>query len=134
MDPTIGPGNLLRCRMKTTDRAYISCNPCVHAQGNNAGVPYAGPMSLLTSNFDFGPYSGSPGLPHFPILDATLFGQNQNSYIEGLGNTNTFALESRQLCTRGFQVNDLWNACPAQTTPTTLFSGHLAARFTLTFT
>ena len=134
MDPTIGPGNLLRCRMKTTDWAYISSNPCVHAPGHNAGVPYAGPMSLLTSNFDFGPYSGSPGLPHFPILDATLFGQNQNSYIEGLGNTNTFALESRQLRTRGFQLNDLWNACPAQTTPTTLFSGDLAARFTFTFT
>lgn len=130
MNSQFGSGNWLRCRMTATDWAYLSPDPCAHAAGNNAGVPYPAPLSLLTSDYDFGPYSGSIGMPHVPLPNVTLFGQAPTSYIEGLG--NQFEIETWQLRTRGFWLNDQWNGCQSSSlTPS--FNGFLAARFTFTF-
>lgn len=131
MDSNFGAGNWLRCRMEATDWAYLSAQSCAHLAGSNAGVPYAAPLSLLTSSYDSGAYSGVFGQPNFPIADATLFGGNQVSVVQGLN--NTFTLERWQLRTRGFWLDDLWNGCAGSSSPTPNFSGWLAARFEFTF-
>ncbi len=130
MDFRYGAGNWLRCRMTATDWAYLSADPCAHVAGNNAGAPYAAPLSLLTTNSDFGLYTGSSGMPHVPVPDVTLFPQSPASYIEGLG--NSWTVETWQLRTRGFWLTDQWNGCQS-TGLTPSFSGFLAARFTFTF-
>jgi hypothetical protein len=122
--------NWLGCRMTATDWAYLSPAPCAHVAGNNVGAPYVTPLSLLTTNSDFGLYTGSSGMPHVPVPDVTLFPQSPASYIEGLG--NSWTVETWQLRTRGFWLNDHWNGCQS-TGLTPSFSGFLAARFTFTF-
>lgn len=131
MDQLFGAGNWLRCRMTATDWAYLSPDPCAHLAGNNGGVPYPAPLSLLTSTYDWGPYLGSVGMPHVPIPGVTLFAQTPTSFVQGLG--NHWTVEHWQLRTRGFQLNDLWNGCAGSASPTPNFTGLLAARFTFTF-
>jgi len=130
MDFRFGAGNWLRCRMTATDWAYLSPDPCAHMPGNFGGVPHAAPLSLLTSNYDYGAYYGSVGMPHVPIPNVTLFPQTGASYVEGLG--FNLAVETWQLRTRGWSWTNQWNGCQSSSlTPT--FGGFLAARFTFTF-
>ena len=131
MDSAFGAGNWLRCRMAATDWAYLSSQPCAHQSGSNAGVPYPAPLSLLTTSYDYGAYTGVFGQPNFPIADATLFGGNLASVVQGLD--QHWAVESWQLRTRGFWLDDLWNGCAGSTSPTPNFPGWLAARFEFTF-
>jgi len=123
MNMTFGAGNWDRMRMSAVDWAYLSPDACAHQ-------PAAGsltPESLLTSDYDYGPYSGVPGVPLFP--GATMsFGSNL-SYVQGLGGSG-FTRERWQLRTRGFFPNMLWNACPGSLSITPNFSGFLGARFT----
>lgn len=128
MDLTYGPGSWLRCTMVATDWAYISDDACAHL----AGPGYAAPQSLLTTDYDYGPYPPCVGTPYQPFPNSTVFAGNSQSYVQGLG--NTFTQERWQLRTRGWDTNDLWNGCGASSsgvTPT--FSGWLIVRFTYTF-
>lgn len=131
MDFSYGQGNWLRCRMTATDWAYLSPDPCAHLPGNNGGVAYALPLSLLTSNYDNGAYVGSVGAPHMPVAGATLFSALPTSIVQGLG--NHWAFETWELRTRGFWPNDLWNGCAGSPNVTPNFSGWLVARFQFTF-
>ncbi len=126
MDFTFGAGNWLRCTMVATDWAYITDTACAHLPG--AG--YTAPLSLLTTDFDYGPYTGAVGTPYQPFGNSTLFHGNFQSYVSGLG--QTFTQERWQLRTRGWPLTDYWNGCPASgVTPT--FPGWLIVRFTYSF-
>lgn len=131
MDDEYGAGNWLRCRMNATQLAYLSANPCALLLGNDAGKPYAAPMSLLTSNQWQGPCTGVPGQPDDPIPGAAMFVGTEASSIEGPG--NTWATESWQLRTRGYRATDLWNGCAGQSKPSPNFSGWLVGRITFDF-
>lgn len=132
MDTTFGAGNWLRCTMTATDWAYLSADACAHLPGSNGGTPYTAPLSLLTTDFDFGPYAGATGTPQFPTPDTTLFPRTQASFVEGLGSTQ-LPQEHWQLRTRGFAGTNLWNACPGSTSVDPNFTGWLAARFAFSF-
>lgn len=131
MDLNFGAGNWLRCRMEATDWAYLSAQPCAHLAGNHAGVPYFAPLSLLTSSYDFGGYTGQFGQQNVPIPNSTLFGGNAASVLQGL--ENSWTIEHWELRTRGFLLDDLWNGCAGQATVTPNFSCWLAVRFEFTF-
>ena len=126
MNSLFGTGNWLRCRMFATDWAYLSTAVCAQqpALGGSA------PLSLLTTDYDYGPYTGRPGIPRTPWPDATLFTGSSQSFCQGLP---SFSQERWQLRTRGFATNDAWNACPPNLQVTQNFSGWLIARFTFTF-
>jgi len=126
MNFLFGVGSWLRCRMFATDWAYLSTAVCAQqpALGGSA------PLSLLTTDFDYGPYSGRPGTPQTPWPDATLFQADGQSFCQGLP---SLSQERWQLRTRGFGLNDAWNACPLNQGVTQNFSGWLIARFTFTF-
>ena len=127
MDLNFGAGNWLRCTMTATDWAYLSADACAH----QAAFGSIQPLSLLTSDFDSGAYTGLPGLPNVPIPGSTLFSQASTSTLSGLETSLSF--ERWQLRTRGFALNDLWNACPPSSTVTANFGGFLAARYTFSF-
>ena len=122
MDLSFGQGNWGRLVLPAVDWAYVTPTACAH-------LPPAGssaPLSLLTTDYDYGPYTGAMGLPLF--AGASYFLANNQSVVSGL--SNTFDLERWQLRTRGFFLNELWNACtgPAGLTPS--FTGFVGARFT----
>lgn len=126
MDILYGPGAWLRCRMEATAWAYLTDEGCAHA----AGPAYGAPLSLLTTDFDFGPYAGIVGAPFQPFPNSTLFFGNYASHVMGLG--NTFTQERWQLRTRGWDPLNQWNACGAAgVTPE--FAGFLVAHFTIQF-
>ena len=120
MDSQFGSGNWSRLRLAATEWAYLSADPCAHQPAAGAVAP----LSLLTSSYDFGAYTGVAGTALFP--DATLFPGAQNSFVEGLPG---WTFERWQLRTRGFFLSDLWNACPASSTVTPNFTGFVAVRF-----
>ena len=66
MNFSYGSGNWLRCTMTATDWAYISDDICAH----QAPAGYSQPQSLLTTNFDYGPYSPAAGTPFFRFQTA----------------------------------------------------------------
>jgi len=128
MDIVYGAGNWLRCRMEATEWGYNTTSACAHRAPSGSTV--AGPMSLLTSTYDFGPYDGVVGSAHWPAPNWTRFPGNRHSFVEGLG--ESFTREHWQLRTRGFQLSEVWNDCtPASLTPT--FQGWIAIRFEVTF-
>jgi len=122
MDLTFGAGNWKQLTLSTGGWAYLSSSPCAHqpAPGN------AAPLSLLTTDFDYGGYTGAPGAPLFPSLSA--FQPAAQPGVGGL--SNTFTLERWQLRTRGFFPAEAWNACAPNGGVTPNFAGVLAARFT----
>lgn len=124
MDLVFGIGNWNQLTMSALEWAYLSPDACAHqpAPGGSA------PESLLTTDFDYGPYTGVAGTPLFP--DATYFAGSPQSFVSGL--TNSFSLERWQLRTRGFFPSMLWNGCPGSSSVTHNFTGFLAARFTYT--
>ena len=129
MNLTYGAGNWSQVVMTANEWAYLSADPCAH-------LPAAGnvePLSMLTSDYDSGPYSGVPGVPLFPGMSYHLpvaWPPNSPHVVGGLMNMSTFNLERWQLRTRGFFPSDAWNACAPNGTITPNFSGLLAARFT----
>ncbi len=116
-----GPGNWQQLTLTAVDWAYVTATPCAHQPAPGASAP----LSLLTTDYDFGPYSGQPGTPLF--TDASYFVGGPQSFVSGLG--NTFSFERWQLRTRGFFTTDLWNACPPPVGVTPSFSGFLGVRF-----
>ena len=129
MNLTYGAGNWSQLVLSAEEWAYLSPDTCAHAPA--AGE--ASPLSLLTSDYDSGPYSGLPGLPLF--AGASYFWPlawppNGPQSVGGLMNMNTFNLERWQLRSRGFFPSEPWNACPPNGSITPNFSGLLAARFT----
>ena len=128
MDSMYGVGNWLRCTLTATDYAYISDMPCAHL----AGPGYAAPQALLTSDYDYGPYTGVAGTPYSPFPNGTRFGGNFQSFLNGQG-LPSFHRERWQLRTRGWNPTDLWNGCGANVNITANFSGFLLARFTFAF-
>lgn len=126
MNFVFGAGSWLRCTMTAVEWAYISDNACAHAPGPGLSVP----LSLLTTDYDYGPYTGQAGTPFSPWPNSTRFPTNSQSYVNGL--ISSFSYERWQLRTRGFFNADLWNGCgPASITPA--FSGFLVARFSYVF-
>lgn len=122
MDLIFGAGNWSRVAMNALDWAYISPDPCAHQ-----GAPgTAAPQSLLTTNYDYGGYTGMAGAPLFP--DVTYFVADGQSYVGGL--VNSWSLERWELRARGFFPSMLWNACPSSSAVTHNFTGFLGARFT----
>ena len=125
MDLTFGPGNWRQLVMTAEEWAYLSADPCAHQPAAGS----AAPLSLLTSDYDSGPYVGLPGTPLFAGATYSLpFGALSHS-VGGLMNMGSFSLERWQLRTRGFFAGDLWNACPPNGQVTANFSGVLVARF-----
>jgi len=123
MDMTFGVGNWQQLALSAVDWAYVTPDPCAHLPAPGAGAP----LSLLTTDFDYGPYTGQPGAPLF--AGATYCPGAPQSFVSGL--TNTWSLERWQLRTRGFFPTDLWNACPGPVGITPSFSGFLGVRFTV---
>lgn len=122
MDLSFGQGNWGRLTLTAVDWAYVTPTACAH-------LPPAGgsaPLSLLTTDYDYGPYTGAMGLPLF--AGASYFLANNQSVVSGLA--NTFDLERWQLRTRGFFLSDFWNACPGPAGLTPSFTGFVGARFT----
>lgn len=126
MNVSFGSGNWLRCTMVATQWAYLSNDACAH----QPPLGTAAPLSLLTSNYDYGTYFGMPGAPHTPWPNATLFGGTYLSFCQGLP---SWSQERWQLRTRGWGANEAWNACPPNQTVTPNFGGWLVARFTFSF-
>ena len=126
IDANFGPGNWIRVRIEATYCASLSPDTCAHqsAAGTTA------PMSLLTSSYDFGAYSGVNGTPLF--AGATIFPSSPIAYVEGLPAFAGWTFERWQLRTRGFWPNEPWNACQTASTVTPNFTGYLGARFTFT--
>ncbi|HEX6813840.1 MAG TPA: hypothetical protein VF384_19620 [Planctomycetota bacterium] len=127
MNLTFGTGMWTRCIMTSTHWAYLSNDSCAHQPAPGSAVP----LSLLTTAYDFGFYSGRPGLPHQPWPNTTMFTGNSQSWMQG--QPFGFAPENWQLRARGWNTTDLWNACPGSTSVGPTFSGWLVARFTFTF-
>ena len=128
MDFTFGAGSWLRCHMVATEWAYFATSPCAHQPGSS----YTAPQSLLTTDYDFGPYTGVQGAPHTPLVYWTRFGRHPQAYLQGLD--SSWNREHWQLRTRGWDATDEWNGCgpsPGSVTPT--FSGWIAVRFTVAF-
>ncbi len=123
MDWTFGAGNLQQLVMTAVDWAYVTPDPCAHLPAPGASAP----LSLLTSDFDYGPYAGQPGAPLF--AGATYCLGSGLSYVSGL--VTLMNLERWELRTRGYWQNELWNACPGNGGVTPSFSGFLGARFTV---
>jgi len=138
MDLSYGPhagGNWLRCAMMATDWAYLSTDACAHAWSCSPAAGCVGAAkSLLTSTFDYGPYSGTTGNPNFPVPSVSLFvgGNPLTNELDGLDYPD-WDPESWQLRTRGFFPTDSWNGCPTSNLVTPNFTGFLAARFTFSF-
>jgi hypothetical protein len=95
MNMTFGVGTWRRCTMTATDWAYITDTACAHTPG----VGYSAPISLLTTTYDYGAYSGQIGVPYAPFANSTRFPQNFQSFVAGLG-TFSFDREYWQLRTR----------------------------------
>ena len=88
-------------------------------------------MSVLTSDFDWGTYVGSLGIPHFPWANSSYFsGTFSGSVISGPYGIYT---ERWQLRARGYSYQ-AWNGCGQTTQQTPLFSGFVIARFSFAFT
>ena len=127
MDFQFGSGNWNRMSMTASAWAYLSPDVCAHQPALGATHP----QSLLTSDFDNGPYSGVFGSPLFASVSAgaTVFPSSSASIVEGLTGSS-FSRERWQLRTRGFFPSMVWNACPNATTITPTFSGFIGVRFT----
>ena len=127
MDFQFGSGSWSRMRMTASAWAYLSPDACAHQPALGATHP----QSLLTSDFDNGPYSGVAGSPLFASVSAgaTVFPSSSASIVEGLTGSS-FSRERWQLRTRGFFPSMVWNACPNATTITPTFSGFIGVRFT----
>ena len=121
MDMTFGVGNWQQLALSAVDWAYVTPTACAHLPPTGASAP----LSLLTTDYDYGPYTGAMGLPLF--AGASYFLANNQSVVSGLA--NTFDMERWQLRTRGFFLNDLWNACPGPAGLTPSFTGFVGARF-----
>jgi hypothetical protein len=117
MNWTYGQNNWLQCSMVAEAWSYLSLTPCAH----QAPAGQSTPLSLLTTNFDFGSYSGSPGLPFLP--DATLFFSNGQSYMT----TSGLGMNNWELRTSDF-FGSPWNSCSGGG-----FGGWLLARFSYSF-
>jgi hypothetical protein len=128
MNQSFGTGNWLRCTMTAVEWAYISDSACAHAPGPG----YSAPLSLLTTDYDYGAYQGVVGTPFLPWPNASYFVGSFQSQVGGYGSGLT--PEHWQLRTRGWNTTDLWNGCgpsPSSVTPT--FPGWLVARFAYVF-
>ncbi|MEC7725129.1 MAG: hypothetical protein VYD05_06430 [Planctomycetota bacterium] len=121
MDLSFGQGNWGRLILSAVDWAYVTPAACAHLPP----VGGSAPLSLLTTDYDYGPYTGAMGQPLF--VGASYFVASNQSVVSGLA--NTFDMERWQLRTRGFFPSDRWNACtgPAGVTPS--FAGFIGARF-----
>ncbi len=124
MDILFGAGNWLRCRMDATAWGYLTDAGCAHS----AASAYAAPLSLLTTDYDFGPYAGIPGLPFALLPNCTVFNGNFATTVQGLG--YTFTQERWQLRTRGWDPLNQWNACTSGGV-TPAFEGWVIAHFTI---
>jgi len=122
MDTVFGSGNWSRLQMNAVSWAYLSPDPCAHQPGPGTGMPT--PASLLTTDYDYGPYNPVYGYSLFQ--DATAFQGSNESFVAGLTGTNAFIQERWQLRTRAF-FGTAWNGCTPSLTPS--FSGFLLARF-----
>lgn len=127
MNFIFGTGNWLRCTMVATHWAVLSNDACAHLPAPGALAP----LSQLTTDYDYGVYTGMPGAANLPWAGATMFSGNYQSFCRGLP---SFSQERWQLRTRGYFPNDLWNACPGSLSVTPNFSGWVLARFTFSFT
>lgn len=127
MNSTFGAGGWLRCSMTALEFAYVTDTMCAHA----APPGDLAPRALLTTDWDFGPYTGLLGTPFFPLPNSTFFPTAPFATVSGLD--QTFTQEHFQLRTRGFFATDLWNGCPGASTVTPTFSGFLVARFSYVF-
>jgi hypothetical protein len=130
MNFQFGSGNWLRCRMTAIEWAYLSDSACAHAPAPGSPVP----LSLLTTTYDYGAYTGQAGTPFSPFPNSTRFPANFQSFVSGLPAGGGLSIERWQLRTRGFFTNELWNGCgpsPGQVTPT--FPGFLLARISYVF-
>ncbi|MCB9876639.1 MAG: hypothetical protein H6835_03465 [Planctomycetes bacterium] len=122
MDWLFGSGSWSRCHMTATEWAYLSPDACAH----QPGALGLGPLSLLTTDYDYGGYYGQQGQPLF--ADATWFPAAGASALSGLPG---YYDERWQLRVRGWSGN-AWNGCtPASLTPQ--FSGWLGVRFVVSF-
>lgn len=126
MNLAFGTGNWLRCTMVATHWAVLSNDACAHLPPPGALAP----KSQLTSDYDYGVYTGVPGAANLPWAGATMFTGNFQSYCRGLP---SWSQERWQLRTRGYNLNELWNACPGSFSVTPNFSGWVLARFTFAF-
>jgi hypothetical protein len=125
MDLQFGGGNWSRMSMTASAWAYLSPDVCAHQPALGATHP----ESLLTSDFDNGPYIGVQGGPLFASAGATVFSSSTASIVGGLTGSS-FSRERWQLRTRGFFPSMLWNACPNAGSITPTFSGFIGVRFT----
>ena len=126
MNMAFGTGTWLRCTMVATHWAVLSNDACAHQPPPGALAP----LSLLTSDFDYGIYTGEPGAANLPWPGATMFTGGFQSVCRGLPG---LSLERWQLRARGYNTNELWNACPSSASVTPNFSGWVLARFTFSF-
>ena len=126
MNSTFGTGGWMRCNMTALEFAYITDTACAHTAASGQTAP----LALVTTDYDFGPYSGLAGTPFVPFPNSTLF-PAPFATVSGLG--QTFTQEHFQLRTRGFQLNELWNGCPGPATVNPTFTGFLVVRFSYDF-
>ncbi|MFN3242388.1 MAG: hypothetical protein ACE37K_12845 [Planctomycetota bacterium] len=127
MDLSFGAGNWLRCTMRATNWGYLSGDACAHQPAAGASSPY----SLLTTSYDWGMYDetfASLGAQLFPGL--TAFPTAPASVCQGLSG---WTFENWQLRTRGFALNNLWNACPGSASVDPNFGGYVGAEFSYGF-
>ncbi len=128
MNQAFGAGNWWRCVMSAVEWAYISDSACAHAPGPGYGTP----ISLLTTDYDYGAYQGVTGTPLQPWLNSSYFVGGLQSQVGGYSASLT--PERWQLRTRGWSTTDLWNGCgPSPSSITPNFSGWLIARFSYVF-
>lgn len=123
MDWIFGSGNWLRCTMTAKSWAYLSDDACSHLPGTVSSSP----MSLLTTDFDYGIYTGVQGTPYFPWANSSYFVGGGSSFIAGYA--PSWITERWQLRTRGWNPTDTWNACAPGSSITPTFNGWLLAKF-----
>jgi len=126
MDMSWGAGNWVRCSLTATDWAYLTTDACAHLPAPGE----AAPLSLLTSDYDYGGYPGWPGAPLGLLPDATAFAGSWATTISGID--WSWSDEHWQLRTRGWNPTEHWNACGSSSlTPS--FDGFLVVRITFAF-
>jgi hypothetical protein len=129
MDLSFGQGNWTQVGFQALRWAYLSPDACAH----QAAAGQSTPLSLLTTDFDYGPYPGMPGNVGIPFAGATMYqGHPILSYIQGQGQSS-WTFERWQLRTSGSFPAMPWNACPQTGLVSPNFTGFVAVEFALHF-
>jgi len=132
MDALYGAGAWSRCTMRAEEWWYLSSDRCLHRPAPGA----AAPESLLTTDFDYGTYTGIGG------RRATIYYwwmsfrglSDPQAVISGarVGGLGPAANERWQLRVHGSSPSNSWNACPGGA-PTPTAPGWIAVYFTFAF-